>query len=113
MSRAKGATLKPFSSAKAMKPDRLGGGVRYECQLTAGTAIGHDVAAADITAELDVHLLDHAFMMAGGTGLRQPQRAVGTSAYPELQRSYERRYVPTFSIASRGSGRGYEVVLCG
>ena len=67
MSRAKGATLKPFSSAKAMKPDRLGGGVRYECQLTAGTAIGHDVAAADITAELDVHLLDHAFMMAGGT----------------------------------------------
>lgn len=32
--------------------DRLGGGVGHERQLTAGTAIGQDVAAVDIAAEL-------------------------------------------------------------
>jgi hypothetical protein len=51
--------------------DRLSGGVRHERKLPTGLPVGHDVAAVDVAAELDVRLLGHASMMAGDPVPRQ------------------------------------------
>lgn len=49
----------------------LSGSVGHERQLPAGPSVGHDVAAVDITAELDMRMLDHGSMMAGDRADRQ------------------------------------------
>lgn len=43
--------------------------VKHERQLAAGPAAGQDTATVDIAAELDLRLLDHAYMMPGSESL--------------------------------------------
>lgn len=79
--------------------DPLSGGVGHKRQLSACSPIGHDMAAADVAAELYMRMLAHASTMAGATVCANRDRSLvrvpavetaGGSATPGPRRSGSR-----------------------